>query len=127
MDFREDLIRQFWSLFDQQKFEMVRSLLHEEFEVIWETSEEMFVSQDAFINVNRDYPGNWHTIPRRIELLDNGALSIVSVYSDDISDRFYVISFYEFKDKLIHKISEYWATVEKTPDWRKKYSIPRKQ
>ncbi len=125
MDLREKLIRQFWAYLDKQKFESVRSLLHEEFELIWETTEEIFPSRDALINVNRDYPGNWHTIPQRIELFDKGAVSVVLVYSDDIQERFYATSFYKFKDNLICKITEYWATIEIAPEWRKKYSISK--
>jgi len=127
MDLREKLIRQFWTYFNQRKFESVRPLLHKEFELIWETTEEIFPSRDALINVNRDYPGNWYTIPQRIELFDKGAVSVVLVYSDDIPDRFYATSFYEFKDNLISKITEYWATVEKAPEWRNKYSISKKK
>ncbi len=127
MDLREKLIRQFWAFFNQRKFESVRSLLNEEFELNWETTEEIFPSREALINVNRDYPGNWYTIPQRIELFDKGAVSVVLVYSDDIPDRFYATSFYEFKDNLISKITEYWATVEKAPEWRKKYSISKKK
>ncbi len=126
MDFREKLIRDFWTFFEHQQFKLVRPLLHEDFEAIWETTEEIFPSRDALIQVNRDYPGNWHTIPQRIDLFDNGAVSIVSVFSDDEPNRFYATSFYEFKDHLISKITEYWALVEKAPDWRTPHSIPRK-
>ncbi len=125
MDFREKLIREFWSFFEQQQFESVRPLLYEDFQAIWETTEEVFPSRDALIKVNQDYPGNWHTIPQRIDLFDQGAVSIVSVYSDDGPERFYATSFYEFKDHLISKITEYWATVEKAPEWRRGYSIPK--
>jgi len=127
MDYREKLIRQFWAYFDQRKFESVRPLLHEKFELIWETTEEIFLSPDTLINVNRDYPGNWHTHLQRIEFFDKGAVSVVFVFSDEIPDRFYTTSFYEFKDNLISKITEYWATVEKAPEWRKKYSISKKE
>ncbi|WP_371806748.1 hypothetical protein [Candidatus Lokiarchaeum ossiferum] len=125
MDIREKLIRDFWSFFDQRKFENVKPLLHKEFTAIWETTNEVFPSRDALIKVNCDYPGNWHTVPQRIELFDNGAVSIVSVYSDDRPDRYFATSFYDFKDNLIRKITEYWATVEEAPEWRKGYSIPK--
>lgn len=127
MDFREKLIRDFWSFFDQREFEKVKPLLHEEFTAIWETTNEVFPSRDAFIKVNCDYPGKWHTIPQKVELFENGGgMSIVSVYYDDQTDRYFATSFYEFKDNLISKITEYWATVEEAPEWRKDYSIPKK-
>ena len=123
MDTREELIRKFWSLFDQEKFEQVKSLLHAEFKAVWITSNEKFPSADSLIKMNEAYPGRWHTIPQRIELLEYDALSITSVYSDDSPERFYAISFFEFKEGLISKIIEYWATVENSPEWRKQFSI----
>ena len=124
MNFREKSVREFWSFFDQRKFEMVRPLLHPIFEAYWVTTNEKFTSIDAFISVNQEYPGKWHTIPQEIILLEDKVLSIVSVFSKEFPDRFFVLSFFEFKAKLISKITEYWATVEHTPEWRKKFSIP---
>lgn len=121
MENREKLIRDFWSFFDQREFEKAKSLLHEEFIAMWETTNEVFPSRDAFIKVNVDYPGNWHTIPQKVELFGKEGVSIVSVYYDDQPDRYFATSFYEFKDNLIRKITEYWATVEKPPEWRKNY------
>ena len=123
MDVKEEIIRKFWSLFDQEKFEQVKALLHAEFEAVWITSNEKFPSADSLIKMNEAYPGRWHTIPQRVELLKNEAFSITSVYSNDSPERFYAISLFEFKEGLISKITEYWATVEKAPKWRKQYSI----
>lgn len=69
--------------------------------------------------MNCKYPGNWRTILEKVEILDEGAVSLVHVYSPEEEGEFYATT---FKNELIYEMKKYWATVEPQPEWRKKYS-----
>lgn len=124
MDYREALINDFWKYFDNEELDKALTLLHRDFRALWITSNETFNSRTKFIDMNDEYPGKWHTKLKRIELTNIGAVSVVHVYSkeDDTTMEFYVTSFYEFCDNLIYTMTEYWATLEEPPEWRRKYS-----
>ncbi|MHA1673833.1 MAG: hypothetical protein ACTSYI_09395 [Promethearchaeota archaeon] len=126
MDDRIELVRKFWDFFEAQQYEKALPLLHQDFTAIWKTTHEKFPSGTALIQVNRDYPGSWHTILQRAEICETGAVSIVWIYSDKEEEKgqYYATSFYTFKDRLIHQIIEYYATIEDPPCWRKSYTIP---
>jgi hypothetical protein len=122
MDNRKTLIEKFWKYFDNQDYEATKKLLHPDFKAIWNTTSELFPSREAIITVNRAYPGKWFTKLQRVDLFDQGAVSVVFIYSDDNEAKTYAISFYTFKDGLISEISDYYAAIEEAPEWRNPYS-----
>lgn len=130
-----ETVKNLWSLFDERKFVETKPLFHENLEVHWITSKEVFTGADIFIAVNEEYPGSWRTIPVKIakygsgtadgnaESNENKVFSLVHVFAVERTEEFYVTSFFEFKDGLIKRIEEYWSTVENPPEWREKYRI----
>jgi hypothetical protein len=120
MDFRKKVVEGFWDCFDKRDFSKAKEFLHKDFVANWVTSEESF-DKDSFIEMNANYPGKWFTKVKRLDLLNDGAVSIVHVFSDKSDSEFFVTTFYEFNDELIYKIEEYWAEKEVSPEWRKKY------
>ena len=122
MLYKGDSINKLWNLFDERKYLETRDLFHDECKVIMESSREVFKNIDLYLQMNCDYPGNWRTVLEKVEILDEGAVSLVHVFSSEEEGEFYATTFYEFKDELIYEMKEYWATVEPQPEWRKKYS-----
>lgn len=117
-----ELIEKFWSLFDEKKYFETKYLFHDECKVYIENSREVFDTVDLWLQMNHDYPGNWRTLLQRCDLIDNDAVSLAHVFSDDPEEEHYVTTFYKFKDGLIFEMKEYWGVIEGQPEWRKKYS-----
>lgn len=122
MLYNGDLINKLWSLFDEKKYFETRDLFHDECKIIMKSSKEIFNDVDSYLQMNLDYPGNWRMVLEKVEILDEGAMSLVHVFSLEENDEFYATTFYKFKDGLISNIEEYWATIESQPEWRRKYS-----
>lgn len=122
MLYKGDLINKLWSLFDNKKYFETRDLFHDECEIIIKSSKEIFSDIDLYLQMNYDYPGNWRTVLEKVEILDEGAVSLVHVFSSEENEEFYATTFYKFKGGLISEMEEYWATMETQPEWRKKYS-----
>jgi len=117
----KEIIKELWKYFDERKFDKAKELLHKEFKGYWKTTLEIFETRDNFIEVNKMYPGNWRTQLQKVEMTENGAVSVTYVYSKESENKFYATTFYKFKDNLIYRIEEYWATCEKSSSWRNKY------
>ena len=118
----EEIVKQFWQLFDTGQIDEAGELLHDDFICEWITTGEKF-NKEQFIKVNKDYPLSWYTKLQQYYDVKNKGISIVHVYSDEAEARFYVTSIYEFKENSILRVEEYWATCEEVPKWRKSYSI----
>ncbi len=116
------VVKEFWDRFDKKQYRTTEELLAEEVEVRWVTSREKF-GKEKFIGVNEDFPGDWRTIPIKIEKLDeNRVLSITHVYRTDTDIECYATSIFTIKEGKIVDMEEYWADIVKQPEWRKGYS-----
>lgn len=51
------LVKKFWQLFSEQKWDVAAQLLHSNFQAAWPQSREKMTAKN-FIEVNRNYPGN---------------------------------------------------------------------
>ena len=105
-----------WRAMEERDWEQVESLLDADFESFWPQSGERF-KKERYLEINRDYPGDWHI--RVINVLDAGewAVSEVEVDIDGRVDR--AVSFFEVVDGRILRLREYWPEPMKIPEWRR--------
>lgn len=113
-----DLVKQFWYLFSEQKWDQAADLLHPDFVATWPQSRERIVGAKNFIDVNRYYPGN-HKIDV-IHAFDVGDKVMTTVWIEaDTGQKTFANSIFDLKDGKILKAEEYWAEPYAAPEWRK--------
>ncbi len=117
-----------WEYISTHNWEAARKLLRDDFEAHWPQSSEIFPNPEAYIEVNRTYPGE-----HKIQVLnsmceyDQWELSfsvstqvrIESKMPDGKEMKLFAISFFEVdSDNLISSATEYWAETYAPPEWR---------
>lgn len=115
-----ELVRGFWNLFSEQKWDQAAELLHSDFTAIWPQSRERMSGAKNFVNVNRHYPGN-----HKIEIVhafevDGKVLTTVWIEADT-GQKTFANSIFDIKDGKILRAEEYWAEPYPAPDWRKQW------
>lgn len=114
------LVKSFWQLFSEQKWDMAGELLHADFEANWPQSREKICSGDNFININKFYPGN-HTITV-IHIFEIGPKILTTVWIDaDTGQQTFANSIFEIRDGKIFRVEEYWAAPYPAPEGRKQW------
>ena len=99
----------------------VGALLHDDFVLIWPQSGERIRGRDNFIEVNGHYPafGDWRFTVHRVIADETGAASDVGVTDGERTDR--VVSFFEFRNDLIWRVTEFWPEPFEAAAWRAKW------
>lgn len=117
-----NLIKEFWGLFSEQKWEEASKLLHADFVATWPQSKERIIGSKNFIDVNRYYPGN-----HKIEVLHSfeiGNKVLTTVWIEaDTGQKTFANSIFEIKEDKIVKAEEYWAEPYPAPEWRKQWVV----
>jgi predicted SnoaL-like aldol condensation-catalyzing enzyme len=118
MDRNSEVVRKFWQIFDEARFDDVAVLLHPDCNVYWPNTRELFKGSQKLIDMNKKYPGRWHIDV--VDVVGKGDLvvSVVRVYSNESQHSFYATSFFKFEKGLIAKITEYWGNITEPPAWR---------
>ncbi len=114
-----EIIKQFWHSFNKRDYRGTEKFLDPECEVHLVCTDERF-SKDEFIQLNEDYPGRWRTVLRNLFSSNEQVITFTHVFSPDSVEQFYVSSIFSFENCKIIQIEEYWSTVEKPPEWRRK-------
>jgi hypothetical protein len=115
-----DLVRTFWQLFSNQKWDQAADRLHRDFIAVWPQSRERMIGAKNFIDVNRYYPGN-----HKIEVIHafevaNKVLTTVWIEADT-GQKTFANSIFEISDDKILMVEEYWAEPYAAPEWRKQW------
>lgn len=120
-----------WDCISTRNWESARKLLSDDFEAHWPQSQEILPSPEAYIEVNRTYPGE-----HKIQFLnsmceyDQWELSfsvstqvqIESKMPDGRELKLFAISFFEVDSEgLISSATEYWAETYIPPVWRQHF------
>lgn len=115
-----NLVRRFWGLFNDQKWDEAMLLLHINFVAEWPQSRERMIGPKNFIDVNRNYPGN-HKI-EIVHALEVGNKIITVVWIEaDTGQKTYANSYFDIENGKIQKLEEYWAEPYLAPEWRKQW------
>ena len=116
-----DIVKNFWNLFSEQKWDEAAAHLTEDIIVTWPQSREKMVGISNFIDVNRYYPGSHKIEIIRANELDDQVITTVWIVADT-GQKTFATSYFEVLDDKITKIEEYWAEPYPAPEWRKKGS-----
>jgi ribosomal protein S18 acetylase RimI-like enzyme len=115
-----NIVKTFWDLFSNQKWDEASKLLHHNFVALWPQSREKIVGSKNFIDVNRYYPGN-HKIDV-IHTFDVGSKIVTTVWIEaDTGQKTFANSIFEILEGKILKVEEYWAEPYPAPEWRKQW------
>lgn len=112
------MVERFWQTMNTNDWEAVGRLLHDAFTLDWPQSGERIRGRANFIAVNASYPavGPWRFAVRRIVADVDGAVSDVEVTAPEVHAR--VVSFFEPRDGLIARITEFWPDPFAAAAWR---------
>lgn len=110
------VVEALWQGLEARDWDAVAALLADEFVCEWPVSNERIRGRDNLLAVNRDYPGDWHIVVRRIVAEGVRAASEVAVRIGDRVD--VAVSFYELRDGRIAREVDYWPEPYPAPSWR---------
>jgi len=123
MNANEQIVRNFWSFFDEAAFDKAAELMESTAIVRWCNTREIFKSRDNFILANKKYPGRWRIMVEKVLALEEMVISVARVEAEDHSFSLYVTSFFAFRDGRIAEIEEYWGDNGEPPEWRMKEKL----
>jgi len=110
------VVERLWQAINARDWAAVAALLDPAFVCEWPQSRERIRSRDAFVAVNRDYPGDWRIAVRRVVAEGERAASEVAVAIDGRVD--VAVSFYELRGGRILREVDYWPEPYPAPAWR---------
>lgn len=116
-----ELVKKFWQLFSEQKWDHAAELLHRDFVATWPQSRERMIGAKNFVDVNRYYPGNHKIEVVHVFGLENKILTTVWIEADT-GQKTFANSIFDVKDGKIIAAEEYWAEPYPAPEWRKKWT-----
>lgn len=114
------LVKNFWKLFSDQKWDQAAELLHNDFVAVWPQSRERIVGVKNFIDINRYYPGNHKIEVTHAFGLNHKVLTTVWIEADT-GQKTFANSIFDLKDGKIITAEEYWAEPYPAPEWRKQW------
>jgi hypothetical protein len=96
----------------------VGALLHDDYVLVWPQSGERIRGRENFIAVNARYPaaGVWRFTVHRVIADEIGAATDVAVTDGARTDR--AVTFFEFRDDLIWRMTEFWPEPFEAAAWR---------
>ena len=113
------LVKQFWQLFSEQKWDLAAQLLHPNFHAIWPQSREKMTAKN-FIEVNRNYSGN-HKI-QVIHAFDVGDKILTTVWIEaDTGQKTFANSIFDIQGDKISRAEEYWSEPYSAPENRRQW------
>lgn len=115
-----NLVKTFWQLFSEQKWDLASELLHQDFVANWPQSREKMVGAKNFIDVNRFYPGNHKITVIHAFALEDKVLSTVWIEADT-GQKTFANSIFKIQNDKILNVEEYWAEPYPAPEWRKQW------
>ncbi len=110
-------VRTLWADMDGRNWDALPAHFLPEAAIEWPNTGERF-TPEAFRDVNAAYPGRWRIAVERLETTESSVVSVVRVRSEDGSESFHAVSFFDFDGDRIARLTEYWGTDSAPPAWR---------
>ena len=118
----ESIVRQFWALFSDQKWDESKLLFHREFVVEWPQSRERFRGCESFVEMNCAYPGTHRMEILEIISRDDVVVSTVFISAEDTGQKAFATSWFTIRDGKISKLKEFWGAPYEAPENRKQWA-----
>jgi ketosteroid isomerase-like protein len=118
METPRQIVERYWQLMNTNDWDAVGALLHYDFVLTWPQSGERTRGRANFSAVNTHYPaaGAWRFTVRHLVADDAMAASHVAVTDGARND--VVVSFFQSRDGLIWRVTEYWPEPFEPAAWR---------
>jgi hypothetical protein len=118
METPRQIVERFWHLMNTNDWDAVGTVLHDEFLLTWPQSGERIRGRANFSAVNAHYPATdvWHFAVRHLVADDTMAASAVAVTMSALKAE--VVTFFEVRDGLIRRVTEYWPDSFEAASWR---------
>jgi len=102
------IVERFWELMNANDFSGAGHLFHEDYVLEFPQSRERLRGRDNFVTFNLEYPaaGPWSFNVHR--LIVDGSHAVTEVTVSDTAVSVPAISFFEIRDSLIWRMTEYW-------------------
>ncbi len=115
------LVERFWEAMRRNDWGAAGRLLHDEFVLTWPQSGERVRGRGNFVEVNAGYPaaGPWRFTVHRIVADDAGVASDVGVTDGAVEAR--AVSFFDVRDGLIWRVTEFWPDPFPPAAWRARW------
>ncbi len=111
----QQLVERYWQTMNSNDFWAVGDLLHDDFVLDYPQSGERIVGREKNARLNTEYPsaGPWSFVVERMIAGDDTAVTDVHVRGAEMRAR--VISFFEVREGLIWRMTEYWPDPFEAP------------
>jgi ketosteroid isomerase-like protein len=109
----ENLIQRYWTAAAARDWNSFGELVHEQ--VLYEVpqTQERVRGRSAYVEFNATYPGDWSLEIEHI--VANGQQAVSKVAFDVDGETATGITFFEFRDGLIARITDYWPESYEPP------------
>jgi hypothetical protein len=118
------IVERFWQTMNTNDWGAVGQLLHDHYVLDWPQSGERIRGPANFAAINAHYPvsGPWRFAVQRLVADDLGAAADVLVSAPSLAAR--VVSFFEVRDGLIWRMTEFWPDPFPPEAWRAPWVEP---
>ena len=112
----KSIVEIYWQKINKKHWDELPDFFTFDARIVWpNTAEDFEVSR--FLEVNRNYPGDWTITPEKIISSFETVISVVLV--SDGKSSFHAISFFYFVAGKIAGLEEYWSEDSDPPIWRR--------
>jgi hypothetical protein len=101
-------IRRFWSTANEWQWDQFAALLHLELLYRVPQTRECVRSRDGFVDFFRTWPGEWKAEITQLIADAHSAVSTITFLTE--GEAMTGISFFELRDGLIYRITDYWPS-----------------
>jgi ketosteroid isomerase-like protein len=115
------LVERFWRAMGTNDWSAAGALLHDDFVLEWPQSGERLRGRESFVAVNAHYPaaGPWRFTVHRVVAEADRAVSDVGVTDGAVVAR--AVSFFELRDGLVWRMTEFWPDPFPPAGWRARW------
>ncbi|HEX8731322.1 MAG TPA: nuclear transport factor 2 family protein [Ktedonobacterales bacterium] len=116
------LVERYWRTMNTNDWRAVGALLHDDFLLEFPQSGERFRGRENFIAFNASYPAAGRWVFTVNSLLAEGARVVSDVGVSDGARVDRAISFFEVRDSLIWRMTEFWPDPFEAAAWRAQWT-----
>lgn len=115
----ETVICDLWKAIAEQNEEKLARFFTVDAQIAWPNTNERF-DLPGYLRANCEYPGQWSGKVEKVAA--DGSCSVAKVWSRE-GDVSRAVTFYQWRNGKIERMTEYWGDVGPAPAWRRGLSI----
>jgi len=119
MSQRVETVKTFWKRMSLQEWDQLEKMFPAEARIFWPNTAETF-TPETYINVNRNYPGQWRLDLEKLEETNDSIITVTRIKALNEAVSLRAISFFRFQGEAIISLTEFFADDTIMPEWRQK-------